>query len=76
MDFMFKIGAEWRIWDLHVHTPESIENNYKKTADLDTWERFISDLESLPKDIKVIGINDYLFLDGYKKVIDYKKKVD
>ena len=63
-------------WDLHVHTPESIENNYKKTADLDTWERFISDLESLPKDIKVIGINDYLFLDGYKKVIDYKKKVD
>ena len=71
---MFKIGAEWRIWDLHVHTPESIENNYKKTADLDTWERFISDLESLPKDIKVIGINDYLFLDGYKKVIDYKKK--
>ena len=21
-------GSEWRIWDLHVHTPLSIENNY------------------------------------------------
>src|SRR5690606_27174983 len=32
------------------------------------------ELEKLSNDknVKVIGINDYLFLDGYKKVLDYK----
>lgn len=34
-----------------------------------TWDRFIDELESLPSDITVIGINDYWFLDGYKRVI-------
>ena len=29
-------------------------------------------LEQLPSDIKVLGINDYLFIDGYKKVKEYK----
>lgn len=65
-------GSEWRIWDLHVHTPESLTHNYKATEDLNVWDKYIQDLENLPSDIKVIGINDYLFLDGYKKVLEYK----
>lgn len=69
---MYNRGSEWRKWDLHVHTPCSIVNNYKGGDD--SWERFILDLESLPKDIKVLGINDYIFLDGYQKVLEYKKK--
>lgn len=67
-------GSEWRKWDLHVHTPSSIENNYKKNGSNDVWESFITDLENLPDEIKVIGINDYIFIDGYKKVLEYKKK--
>jgi len=41
--------------------------------DDETWKRFIGELESLPEDITVIGINDYWFLDGYQRVLDAKK---
>ena len=65
-------GSEWRIWDLHVHTPLSIENNYGCANDEEGWNKYITALEQLPSDIKVLGINDYLFIDGYKKVKEYK----
>jgi len=65
-------GSEWRKWDLHVHTPASIIQGYGGDNE-EVWEKFISDLESLPKEFKVIGINDYLFLDGYEKVLEYKR---
>ncbi|MBK6356281.1 MAG: hypothetical protein IPF44_05955 [Betaproteobacteria bacterium] len=29
---------------------------------------FLLDLEALPADLKVIGINDYIFIDGYERV--------
>ncbi len=65
-------GSEWRKWDLHIHTPFSHTSEYAGATEDEKWNNFIEGLEKLPKDIKVIGINDYLFLDGYKKVIDYK----
>ncbi|MEM5640440.1 hypothetical protein AAHH71_26210 [Bacillus toyonensis] len=66
-------GSLWRKWDLHVHTPESLVHQYNCAAEDDVWEKYISDLERLPPEIKVIGINDYIFLDGYIKVLEYKK---
>lgn len=66
-------GSEWRIWDLHVHTPASITHNYKVRPNQDVWESYIEDLEHLPDEIKVLGINDYLFIDGYRKVLEYKQ---
>jgi len=65
-------GSEWRKWDLHIHTPASIVQEYKTSEGEDIWEKFIGELENLPQEIKVIGINDYLFLDGYKKVLEYR----
>lgn len=65
-------GSEWRKWDLHVHTPFSHTSEYAGATEDEKWNNFIKGLEDLPKDIKVVGINDYLFLDGYKKVIAYK----
>lgn len=65
-------GSTWNKWDLHVHTPDSLVNNYKSNGTDDTWESYIKDLETLPSEIKVLGINDYLFIDGYKKVLEYK----
>ena len=67
-------GSEWHIWDLHVHTPASIVNHFEAGSVGDVWENYIQDLEHLPKEVKVLGINDYLFIDGYKKVLDYKKQ--
>ena len=69
---MIDKGSIWNIWDLHVHTPASIVNHFTTGADCDVWENYIRDLESLPKEVKVLGINDYLFLDGYRKVLEYK----
>ena len=65
-------GSTWSKWDLHVHTPYSIVNDYKSNES-DVWEKYISALEKL-ENIKVLGINDYWFIDGYKKVIGYKNK--
>ena len=66
-------GSEWRKWDLHVHTPKTLCSDYGGDTD-EIWERYFSDLERLARDknIKVFGINDYLFIDGYKKVLEYK----
>lgn len=69
----FKKGSEWHKWDLHVHTPKSIIQHYGGDTD-DVWEKYISDLEALPKEYKVLGINDYIFLDGYKEVKKYKEQ--
>ncbi|MDR3583181.1 MAG: AAA family ATPase [Candidatus Pacebacteria bacterium] len=65
-------GSEWRKWDLHVHTPFSHTSEYAGATPEEKWDNFIEGLESLPEDMKVIGINDYLFLDGYKEVLKYK----
>lgn len=65
-----KRGSEWRIWDLHIHTPFSIKQKYNNTPE--GWEKFINALENLPKDVKVIGITDYYFIDGYEKVMNFK----
>lgn len=65
-------GSEWRKWDLHVHTPSSMVEYYSGTSPEEKWEGFISDLENLPPEFKVLGINDYLFIDGYEKVLEYK----
>lgn len=65
-------GAAWRIWDLHVHTPASFEQGYGGDND-EVWEKYINELEKLPEEIKVIGINDYWFLDGYNRVREAKE---
>lgn len=64
-------GSIWRKWDLHVHTPASIVHNYPGQ---DPWPDFLNALESLPPEFKVIGINDYLFLDGYKRILEERSK--
>ena len=58
-------GSLWRKWDLHVHTPASIEQQYGGDT---AWERYVQDLASLPPEFKVVGVNDYIFLDGYKRL--------
>ncbi|MFM0591618.1 TrlF family AAA-like ATPase [Paraburkholderia dilworthii] len=66
-------GSTWKKWDLHVHTPESLVHHYpgeKETA----WEAFLADFEALPAEFKVIGINDYLFVDGYARVLEERRR--
>lgn len=67
-------GSEWRKWDLHVHTPKSIVQNYG--GDNQTiWDAFIQKIASLPPEIKVIGITDYLFCDGYEYLLTRRQEI-
>ncbi|MCR4274778.1 MAG: hypothetical protein NUW02_01885 [Candidatus Campbellbacteria bacterium] len=66
-------GSQWHKWDIHVHTPKSFVQEYGTDTE-EIWEKYITDLEALPPEIKVIGINDYLFLEGYEKVLAYKNQ--
>ena len=61
-------GSEWGKWDLHVHTPASLRNGFDSD-----WEKYLNDLEALPPDYKVLGINDYLFIDGYRRLLAEKR---
>lgn len=65
-------GALWRKWDLHIHTPDSITHRYSGTREAQ-WSRFLDELEALPPEFKVIGINDYVLIDGYKRVLAEKR---
>lgn len=60
----YPTGSEWRKWDLHVHTPASHTSRYGR--DEHAWERFLTGLAGLPS---VIGINDYIWVDGYDRVL-------
>jgi hypothetical protein len=68
----FSKGAQWLKCDLHIHTPTSLCSEYGEDNN-EIWEKFFEKLESLPDDIKILGINDYIFLDGYERVLEYKK---
>lgn len=56
----FPRGSEWRIWDLHVHTPAS--PGYKGTFD-----ELVSGLAKC--EAGVVGLNDYASLQGFVEVL-------
>lgn len=66
-EFLNSKGSIWRKWDLHVHSPASKLHN-----EFGSWEEYIDALESLD-DISVLGITDYYSIEGYLKVMEYKK---
>ncbi|MFD1018426.1 TrlF family AAA-like ATPase [Thalassobacillus hwangdonensis] len=70
MSIKYSEGSDWRVWDLHIHTPKSIINEYGGDTK-QVWDEFIDKLEQLPEEVKVIGITDYYFIDGYEKVMSY-----
>jgi len=72
----FERGAEWRRWDLHLHTPfTKLSNGYKldDKSDEKIWEKYISILEE--SSVQVFGITDYFSCDNYFTLIEkYKQK--
>lgn len=60
----FPKGAEWRIWDLQVHTPFSVLNN-GFGDDLENYaKQFFR--KAVNRSIAVVGVADYFIVDGYK----------
>ena len=63
-------GSEWRRWDLHVHTPGTYLNNQYTNND---WNLFIEKLNA--SDVSVVGITDYLLIENYQKLCEYRSKI-
>jgi predicted metal-dependent phosphoesterase TrpH len=59
-------GAEWRKWDLQMHTPFSALNN----GFGDNFDQYAKSLfeKAVEKNIAVIGITDYFSIEGYKRL--------
>jgi AAA domain, putative AbiEii toxin, Type IV TA system len=63
----YERGSEWRRWDLHIHTPESrLGDSFSGI----TWTAYVEALEkaALEYEIAVIGVTDYMTIDGYEKL--------
>jgi hypothetical protein len=63
---MYPRGSEWRRWDLHVHTPDTILNNQ-----FGTWDEYLTAVEAHPT-VKVMGITDYMTITNYQKLREFK----
>lgn len=66
-------GSEWRRWDLHVHTPESrLGASFSGLS----WDKYVIALEraAIEAKISVIGVTDYMTIDGYEKLFSEKKE--
>lgn len=67
---LYEHGSEWRRWDLHVHTPDSVlETQFKGD-----WNGYISAIEQSDSGVAVIGITDYCSISGYEKVVEYRRQ--
>ncbi len=71
----FKRGSEWRLWDLHIHTPFShLSNGFGSD-----WDNYVKELfkKAISNNVSVIGITDYFTIEGYKKIkTDYLENED
>lgn len=65
---MLLAGSEWRRWDLHVHTPDTILNN--KFGD---WDEYLAIIEEHPN-VKVMGVTDYMSISNYSKLKAYREQ--
>lgn len=68
----YKRGAEWRRWDLHIHTPASqLGASFPGV----TWDSYVDNLEKAANDhkIAVIGVTDYMSINGYEILLGIQK---
>lgn len=69
---LWPIGSIWRRWDLHVHTPLSmLGNSFPGVA----WGDYVEALEKASESngIAVVGVTDYMTIDGYRQL--HREKV-
>ena len=65
----FPKGSEWRLWDLHIHTPASYSYNGGRFSTMSTAEKAAAISQIIANinesDVSVFAINDYWTFDGY-----------
>src|SRR5687768_14235755 len=57
-------GSEWRMWDLHIHSPGTkLNDQFKAPVGADVWDEYCGRLER--SEVHAFGITDYFSADGY-----------
>lgn len=57
-------GSEWRIWDLHLHSPGTkLNDQFRSPSGADIWDEYCARLER--SEVHAFGITDYFSADGY-----------
>ncbi len=78
VDTAYPRGSEWRMWDLHIHTPFSAPNN-GFGQDFDVYARTLLS-RAVELGIAAIGVTDYFLIDGFARLRavmqDSKKMAD
>jgi ABC-type lipoprotein export system ATPase subunit len=69
MTSLWPRGSEWRRWDLHVHTPDSYEHQFG------SWTDYLAALRAI-QGVSVLGVTDYFFIDGYRKLRELRDAGD
>lgn len=67
---MISCGSQWRRWEPHIHTPETVLNNQFKGED--PWGNYVTTIEELSPKIEALGITDYYVTDNYIEIIRRK----
>lgn len=63
---MYTAGSQWRRWDPHVHTPDTVLNNQ-----FGSWEQYLLEIER-HDDIVALGVTDYMSITNYSKLRSFK----
>lgn len=61
-------GSIWRRWDVHLHTPGTLQAD-----EFGSWEEYVDGLEA-QSEVVALGITDYLSIRNYKQLLDEKHK--
>lgn len=65
----FEAGALWRRWNPHIHVPGTLLND-QFGGD---WDGYLNAIDDASPVVEVLGITDYLCIEGYKQVLAYKE---
>lgn len=68
---MLSRGSEWHRWDPHIHTPGTVLNN--RFGVTDSWDDYLTAIETQTPTIEAIGVTDYYVIDRYQEILSYIK---
>lgn len=58
-------GSVWRRWDPHIHAPGTLFND--QFAGEDSWEDYLTSIETSEPRIEAIGVTDYYGTETYRR---------
>jgi hypothetical protein len=64
-------GSRWCRWEPHVHAPGTVLNDQFKGDD--SWEGYLTALETAAPAIRAIGVTDYYTTQSYERVCEAKR---